>query len=286
MTVKSLKSVAPRVVELGPRIRVLQVPDDSPMHPMCTNIYLLGDRELTLVDTGVEDERYSRALFQCLLALGPKHRVTAAALSHSHLDHAGGLRWLTASIGPEVYAHPGTEPVVRPRIGDSKLEFLDEGSVLECDGLKLDVYYTPGHSADSLCLLHRESGLLFTGDTILGQGTTTIQDLGSYMATLERLLALKPKAICPGHGPIVDEPEKVLREYIEHRNMRERQILEELQRGLRSVTQLVNRIYGDIHPRLRRAARGNVRQHLLKLQGEGRIATEGVGERTKYRGVK
>ena len=69
----------PQLLQLAPRVRVLQVPDDSPMHPVCTNIYLLGDQELTLIDTGVEDDRYSRALFGALLELGPKHRVSAAA---------------------------------------------------------------------------------------------------------------------------------------------------------------------------------------------------------------
>ena len=271
-------------VEVAQGIRVLPVPEDeNPMHPVCTNIYLIGERELTLIDTGVEEDRFSRALFQGLLHLGPHYRVAAAAITHSHADHAGGLRWLRESVGPEVvHAHPEALERVRKRLGNTPMHPLVPGGALDADGISLEVHYTPGHNADSVCFFHRLSGILFTGDTILGRGTTTVQDLGSYMASLELLLGLQPKRICPGHGPLIEEPEQVLREYIDHRNMRERQILEELERGPRSVVQLVNRIYGGLHPRLRRPAQGNVRQHLAKLQGERRVTAERGGARARF----
>jgi glyoxylase-like metal-dependent hydrolase (beta-lactamase superfamily II) len=269
----------PKLVDIAPGIRVLQVPEETPMRPVCTNIYLVGERELTLIDSGVDEERFSRAIFQCLLKLGRRYRVSAVALSHSHMDHQGGLRWLRESIGPEVFAHTLAESKVK----NTTLKLLESGSTLEADGVSLEVHHIPGHSPDSVGYYNRESGILFTGDTILGKGTTSVHDLGPYMASLERLQALTPKTILPGHGPVVSDAEQTVASYIRHRRMREEQVLTELQRGLRSVTQLVNRIYGDIHPRLKRAARGNVRQHLAKLQAENRVLSEGAGARMKYR---
>ena len=273
------------VTDVADGIRVLAVPeDDNPMHPVCTNIYLVGQRDLTLIDTGVEEDRFSRALFAGLMSLGPGYNVAAAALTHSHWDHGGGLRWLRESIGPEVYAHPKALEVVRAKLGETPTHaFEQEGGTLTADGISLEVHWTPGHNADSVCYFHRPSRILFTGDTILGKGTTTVQDLGSYLATLEHLVSLDPSIICPGHGPLIHDPQPVLRSYIEHRMMRERQILAELERGPRSVTELVNRIYGKMHPRLRRAARGNAGQHLLKLQGEEKVDVEGTGARAKWR---
>lgn len=273
------------ILDVATNIRVLPVMEDAnPMHPVCTNIYFIGDRELTLIDTGVDADRFSRALFSGLLSLGPGYHVAAAALTHSHWDHGGGLRWLRESIGPEVYAHPGALDVVRKKLGETPVHAFEEyGSVLEADGVQLEVHWTPGHNDDSVCYFERPSRILFTGDTILGKGTTTIHDLGSYLKSLEHLVSLRSAVICPGHGPLIHDPESVLREYIQHRQQREGQILEQLSHGPRSITQLVNRLYGDIHPRLKRAARGNVRQHLLKLQSEGRATSEGAGATTKYR---
>ena len=159
---------------------------------------------------------------------------------------------------------------------------LDDGSTLETDSARFEVHHTPGHSADSICFFDRERRILFTGDTILGMGTTVVKDLPDYMASLNRLLALEPGTICPGHGPILDDGAKVIAGYIAHRNQREQQILDALRRGPQTVARLVSRIYAGVDKRLHKPARMNVRQHLAKLEREGRVRAEGPGYRARF----
>ena len=154
--------------------------------------------------------------------------------------------------------------------------------------MRLQVLATPGHSEDSLCFYLEEEGVLFTGDTLLGSSTTTVWNLGDYRRSLERLLELpKLEVICPGHGKIVRDPRERLRMYVDHRNRRERQIVEALREGGQmSSWDIMLRVYGDeIDTRLRRAADGNVRSHLAQLAGEGRI-TEYEGKPKRARGKR
>ena len=69
---------------------------------------------------------------------------------------------------------------------------------------------------------------------------------------------------------IDDAPAKIA-EYIEHRLARERQILEALGDGLRTIPDMVSRIYADVSPKLHRAAAMSVESHLKKLAREGRV---------------
>ena len=118
---------------------------------------------------------------------------------------------------------------------------------------------------------------------MLGSTTTTIGDLAAYRATLQRLVDLPNlKVICPGHGPLVHDPRERLQSYIDHRNGRERQILDALKEGgPKTSWEIMLAIYDDIDTRLRRAADSNVRTHLAQLEAEGRIlASPGKPRRT------
>ncbi|ORX33437.1 beta-lactamase-like protein [Kockovaella imperatae] len=92
---------------------------------------------------------------------------------------------------------------------------------------------TPGHTADSVSLVmcEGEKGV-FTGDTVLGEGTTVFTDLASYMVSLKTLLAIKPSTMYPAHGPHIVGQEDCtthLSNYISHRMEREGQIVQLLQ---------------------------------------------------------
>ena len=119
------------------------------------------------------------------------------------------------------------------------------------------------------------TGRVFTGDTLLGSSTTTVWDLASYRKSLDRLLELPNlKVICPGHGKIVNDPRERLQMYVNHRNMRENQILKVLEGGgAVSSWDIMLQLYPDIDKRLRRAADNNVRSHLKQLEDEGRVIT-------------
>jgi hypothetical protein len=157
---------------------------------------------------------------------------------------------------------------------DQGVRLLKDGDVVgPSDSVQMQVMHTPGHSPDSTCLYLEEEGVLFSGDTMLGGSTTTVADLSDYLASLQRLQALPNlRMICPGHGPVIDDPAARIDEYISHRTQREDQVLAVLADGEAHTSwQIMEKLYTDLNPRLRRAADGNVRSHLTKLQKDGRL---------------
>jgi glyoxylase-like metal-dependent hydrolase (beta-lactamase superfamily II) len=141
--------------------------------------------------------------------------------------------------------------------------------------VRLTAIQTPGHSVDSVCFYLESEGVLFTGDTILGESGTTINDLSVYLESLSELRRLPNlRLICPGHGPVMDDPVGYIDAYIEGRHQRERQILDALAQSPELTSWgIMEAVYGDRHlvPRLLRAADRQVVTHLRKLEKEGRI---------------
>lgn len=261
-------------MQVSPSVRAVQVPDDDPMHPQFTTIYLVGRGQTLSIDSGEAVERY-RWMLRGYLAAQERAEISLAAVTHHHADHCGNLRWAREVFGAEVLVPPNARTLFRGRLPKDGVRALRDGDVIELDGgVRVQVLETPGHSRDSLCFYLEAEGVLFTGDTLLGSTTTTVSDLAAYRRTLERLLRLPNlRVICPGHGPLVFDPRERIQMYIAHRNERERQILEFLAAARRPVTswEITKALYPDIHPRLRRAADNNVRAHLRQLELEGRL---------------
>ena len=150
---------------------------------------------------------------------------------------------------------------------------------LPAGGESLLVLHTPGHSPDHVVFWHEGSRTVFTGDLVIQGGSVMIDgsrggDLGSYLAALERLLALRPRVLLPAHGPEVDDPAAVLTAHLEHRRMRERQVIAALAAGRDTVQTIAESIYDGLDPALVPAARENVAAHLEKLKREGRAIEE------------
>ena len=139
--------------------------------------------------------------------------------------------------------------------------------------------YTPGHAVDHLCFVLEEEGALFSGDNVLGVGTTVIPaqggDLGDYMRSLARLQQEAPRAIYPAHGPRIADGVAKLAEYVAHRNAREREILAALDDGARAIPEIVAKVYAAYPVALHGPARQSVCSHLLKLEREGRVRRDG-----------
>jgi ribonuclease/clavin/mitogillin len=259
-------------MQVTPSVRAVQVPDDNPMHPVFTTIYLVGRGQVMTIDSGEDMDRY-RWMLRGYLAATERAEIAIAAISHHHSDHSANLKFLRDQFKAEVYVHPLGEPMLKDRLPETGVHELAEGQEIDVNGVRVHVLHTPGHSADSVCYYIEDEGVLFSGDTLLGTTTTTVSDLADYMRSLERLLALPNlKVICPGHGPVIENPREYIEGYIRHRNQRERQILEALSTG-DAVTswEIMLKVYTDIDTRLRRAADGNVRTHLRKLEKEGRV---------------
>ena len=159
------------------------------------------------------------------------------------------------------------------------MQNLSDGDKVETEGATLRALHTPGHAPDHLCFILEEEGSLFSGDNVLGVGTTVIPatsgDLGQYMASLERLLGEGPTAIYPAHGPKIEDGPGKIREYISHRLEREVQIVAELAKGPRDPMTMVRVIYAAYPENLHGAAAQSVTQHLMKLEREGRASHQG-----------
>ncbi len=268
-------------MQVSANVRAVQVPDDNPMHPSMTSIYLVGQGQVMTIDSGETLERYQWMLRGYLAAV-ERAEVALAGITHHHLDHCGNLKWIREIYKADVLVHRDGVPLMEGKLPDAGVEMLRDGQSIDLGGgTRLQVMVTPGHSVDSVCYYLEDEGVLFTGDTLLGIGTTTVWDLASYMTSLDQLLALPNlTVICPGHGPLVHDPRERLQGYVAHRTMREQQIIGVLgEGGEHSSWDIMLKLYPDIDSRLRRAANNNVETHLQKLEREGRLKTyEGVSK--------
>src|SRR5205823_311426 len=143
---------------------------------------------------------------------------------------------------------------------------------------RLRAVHTPGHESGHICYYDPDRRWLFTGDLILGTGTTIVAppdgDMIAYLASLRRLRELDLGLILPGHGAPIERPYDKIEEYLTHRLMREEQIVAALEAGVCTVAAIVARLYADVHPGLHPAAALTVRAHLAKLVAEGAVVEE------------
>lgn len=242
-----------------------------------TNTYLVGTgRHRILLDTGSGAEAYPDVLAGAIERAGCDG-IQEIVLTHGHPDHLGGVEQVQARFGPlRVSKLPGADDPAS--LG---AEALAEGSVVRTEGATLRAVHTPGHATDHLCFVLEEERALFSGDNVLGVGTTVIPshggDLLDYMRSLGRMLALAPRRIYPAHGPVVEDGSAKIREYVAHRDARERQILAALAQGDAPIATIVKRVYTDVPEVLHAAAAHSVAAHLGKLEREGRVRRTGGG---------
>ncbi len=110
---------------------------------------------------------------------------------------------------------------------------------------------------------------------MLGRGSSFVPpgggSLAAYLDSLERLRAADLELLYPGHGPLIEDPAAKIDEYLEHRLMRERRLLAELEKGERSRARLLALVWDDVPDELRPAAAVVMQAHLEKLEAEGRL---------------
>jgi len=256
------------------------VPDDNPIHPVSTNLFLIGTATsgALCIDSGEDLDMY-RWFLRGALDVDSVPGIGRVAITHHHNDHSGNLKWMNSEYGAEVMIPCESQKLVRKRV-PKQYTTLEEGDTIEVEGARVLVLSTPGHTADSLCYYIEDEGILFAGDTVLGSSTTMVTDLAAYRRSLRRLIDLPNlKIICPGHGPIITDPRSHLTRYLDHRDKREREVMDALRgNGPMSSWQLMEQLYPTLHPGVRRMADNNVRGHLRQLVDEGRVK-EYPGER-------
>lgn len=267
---------------VAPGVRRLLAANPSPFTEKGTQTYLVGAGEVAVIDPGPDLPEHVEAI----LAATAGERIVAILCTHTHRDHSPASRPLAAASGAAIV---GCAPLAIEDDGpraDAAFDFdyapdriLVDGERLDGSGWSLEAVATPGHTSNHLCFALAGTGVLFTGDHVMGWSTTVVSppdgDMTLYMESLDRLLARGDRIYLPAHGPAVDKPQAHVRALIGHRRMRERQILALLEAGEGHIPAMVASMYREIDPRLHPAAGRSVLAHLVDLERRGLVREEG-----------
>lgn len=277
---------------LGPGIRRILAPNPSPMTFHGTNTYLIGRRDLAVIDPGPPSDAHLAAI---LAALGPGQRISHILVTHAHADHSSLARPLARMTGAPVLAYGpadagrsaamralaeagglgGGEGVDRGFAPDIALA---DGARVDGDGWTLTAMWTPGHFGNHLCLALGNA--VFTGDLVMGWASSLVSppdgDLTDFMASCQRLRQVGAAVLHAGHGAPIEAPTARIDWLIAHRLAREAAILERLADGPATPATLARTIYADIPEALLPAASRNVLAHLIDLTGRGLCTSRGA----------
>ncbi|MBF6619522.1 MAG: MBL fold metallo-hydrolase [Patulibacter sp.] len=253
----------------APAVTLVRADNPGPKTLEGTNSWVLGvDGRAWVVDPGPDLDPHLDAL---ATAVAERGGLAGVALTHRHGDHADGVLGLLRRCGPApVLSHAGWTPVSAPT-GTAAVAVADG----ETHG-PFRVLGTPGHARDHVVFLHDAVG--FVGDTVLGRGSVLLVPhegaLTGYLHALRRLRAERLRWLLPGHGPVIEDPQAKLDEYVAHRLDRERRLVAALDGGARSVDELLDAVWDDAPGILRLAAAVTLQAHLDKLAGEGRLPAD------------
>jgi glyoxylase-like metal-dependent hydrolase (beta-lactamase superfamily II) len=259
------------VLPVLPGISRIIAANPGPMTYYGTNTYLIDTPDgVAVLDPGPED--HPEHVQAILRATGGK--VALIMVSHTHHDHVGALPALREATGA---------PTVGYRVSgidsfDADIKLSDGDTIAGMLAL-----HTPGHASDHLCYaLTAADGkkVLLSADHVMSWSTSVVSPPGGNMAdyfrSLQKLLDRDDEVFLPGHGPQLPDPRVLVREMLYHRQVREQAIRTKLEAdGPATTYTLMDAIYSQVHPRLRRAAERNVLAHLMKLEEEGSVVREG-----------
>jgi glyoxylase-like metal-dependent hydrolase (beta-lactamase superfamily II) len=239
--------------------------------------YLVMGKTPVLIDAGVGERTH---LDEISRHVGSE--LSDVIVTHAHPDHAQGVPSL-AQRWPQARFRKLPWPQQDSRY-DVPWIPLGDGDEIAAGDEALQVVHTPGHAPDHICLWQPSSSTLFSGDLVLAGGTVVIPasyggSLADYLRSLRRVSALNPQRLLPAHGPPIDDAQKIIRQYLDHRRARERQVLSALEAGCTTVERITEAIYTDLSAALVPMARESVLAHLQKLQADGLARVDDGGWR-------
>ncbi|MEO0773042.1 MAG: MBL fold metallo-hydrolase [Pseudomonadota bacterium] len=280
-----------RAEALGPGLRRILAPNPSPMTQRGTNTYLLGMRDIAVIDPGPDHEAHLSAILD---ALEPGQRITHIFVTHSHKDHSPLARPLSTATGAPIYAYGRSgagRSAIMTRLSAAGLS--DSGEGIDADFLpdhclsdeeviagpdwSLTALWTPGHLGNHLCFAWGD--VVFTGDLVMGWASSLVSppdgDLTDFMASCRRLRARGASVFHAGHGAPITDPMGRLDWLIDHRLAREAAILEALSHGPATPRALTHGIYTETPAALLPAAERNILAHLIDLYMKNEVTPMG-----------
>ena len=262
-----------QLTELAPGVRRLIAPNPSIMTGPGTNTYLLGVKEIAVIDPGPALGNHVDAIQR--LADGP---IKWILVTHTHPDHSPAAASLAQASGAEQFGRMAPQGRNQDQtFGPDHI--LADGDTFETGEFSLQVIHTPGHASNHLCYLHSGLNWLLTGDHIINGSTVVIDppdgSMGDYLRSLERLNSLNLDAILPGHGDVLDAPHAAIEWLINHRLEREAKVVAALQDQPNSTSrELVPLVYQDVDEKLHDLAQQSLLAHLIRLEEELRAKME------------
>lgn len=287
-----------RAVPLGPLVRRVTAGNANPFTFRGTNSYIVGHGRVALIDPGPDDPAHIEAL----LAATAGETIEAIIVTHTHRDHSAGVPRLVAATGAAVHAGGAHRFARPPRAGENATldagaderfapdVTLADGGIIAGEGWRLEAIATPGHAANHMAFALSGTDMLFSGDHVMGWSTTVVAppdgSMADYMASLERLGGRPETIYLPGHGaPIADAPAFV-RALRAHRRLREAAILARIEKGDRTIAEIVAVVYRETPSALHGAAALSVLAHVEELVAKGRVrVADGAGLHARYEAV-
>jgi glyoxylase-like metal-dependent hydrolase (beta-lactamase superfamily II) len=242
-------------------------PNPGPYTGPGTNTWIVeAGPVVVVIDPGPEDDAHLAAIEKRLAGA----TIGVVLVTHSHPDHLPLAERLAAPHRAAVRRYP--------ELGDNDL--------VRVGTLNVTALHTPGHSADHLSFWLAGDRAMFTGDLILGRGSSMVTypegDVAAYLRSLDRLALLHPRILFPGHWEPVEDAMGKIEEYRAHRLEREAQVLAEVRRGKGTAAELTSRVYGQLDDQLMVAAEMTMRAHLHKLVDDGTVRSEGAGDQEVF----
>ena len=274
------KEVAPGVVRIVAN-------NPSPFTFKGTNTYVVGTATLAVIDPGPEDPAHRDAILAAIAGRPVSHIV----VTHTHRDHVDGLPGLVAQLGAPTCGFGRTAAAPGAlKLSPSGSEFVDQsfapdqrlvhGDAVTGPDWRLEALHTPGHAPDHLCFALAGTGILFSGDHVMGWNTSVVAPpegrMSDYLGSLDLLARRTDDSVYfPGHGGRIHNPQRLVKAFIIHRTMREQAIRDAIRSGSRTIPDIVAIVYRGLDARLVKAAALSVEAHVEHMIEKQTVSCDG-----------
>ncbi len=265
-------------MELAPGIHNV-ITEQAPASGVTNTYLIVGTGGAIWVDTGWDRAGEAQARIDYWHRVG-RPPLKGIVVTHRHPPHWGNAPAIQNVTGAPIISTAAEKAAIEEGMAGARVGHeVQDGETLGVGDTTIEFVHAPGHTYGSLAVFLRERKALFTGDNVMGTGTSVVNpgegEIALFLQTMEKFMRYDPAVIYPGQGPVITSPQAKLRELIQHRREREEQIVDLLTQGPKSVDDLFRGIYSGLNERLSHLARNQIRSHLIKLEREGRVSASG-----------